>query len=62
MANALCGQIQLPALTTLVSDGYAGDSRYGDGSGGGDNDQRGDGDLLRGDDSARGGSAEKARG
>ena len=40
MANALCDQIQLPALTTLVSDGYTGEGgRYGDGSGGGDNDQ-----------------------
>ena len=63
MVNALCDQIQLPALTTLVSDGYTGEGgRYGDGSGGGDNDQRGDGDLLRGEHSARGGSAEKARG
>ena len=35
MANALCDQIQLPSLTTLVSDGYAGEGgQYGDGGGG----------------------------
>ena len=43
MANALCDQIQLLALTTLVSDGYAGEGgQFGDGGGGGDNDQQGD--------------------
>ena len=63
MANALCDQIQLLALTTLVSNGYAGEGgQFGDGGGGGDNDQQGDGDLQRGEHSARGGSAEKARG
>ena len=33
--NALCDQILLPALTTLVSDGYVGEGgQYGDGGGG----------------------------
>ena len=59
--NALCDQILLPALTTLA-DGYVGEGgQYGDGGSGGDNDQRGDGNLQRGEHSARGGSAEKAR-
>ena len=62
MGNALCDQILLPALTTLVSDGYVGEGgQYGDGGGGGDNDQRGNGDLLRGEHCVHGGSAEKAR-
>ena len=60
--NALCDQILLPALTTLVSDGYVGEGgQYGDGGSGGDNDKRGDGDLLRGEHSVCGGLAEKAR-
>ena len=38
--NALRDQILLPALTTLVSDGYMGEGgQYGDGGGGGDNNQ-----------------------
>ena len=60
--NASCDPILLPALTTLVSNGYVGEGgQYGDGGSGRDNDQRGDGDLLRGEHSVRGGSAEKAR-
>ena len=59
--NALCDQILLPALSTLVSDGYVGEGgQYGDGGSGGNNDQRGDGDLLWSEHSVRGGSAEKA--
>ena len=47
-----------------MSDGYVAEGgQYGDGgSGGGDNDQRGDGDFLRGEHSAHDGSAEKAQG